>query len=217
MYRLLSLPVQAWTQWNEFYLGIETELSARASIPLDPAEPWKGQYSTRAKNHDNFRYGTIGYRNIRKILRLLQPGPEDVFYDIGCGMGRVLCLFAREPIRKCVGIEILDPLCEIARKNAAQLRGRKAPIEIICNDVTQADLSAGTIYFMFNPFGPETLRETFESIRRSIVQTPRTVQIVYYHSKHKSAIEPLPWLVETHDFPSFGGHPVTIWKSRSPS
>lgn len=140
-----------------------------------------------------------------------------MFYDIGCGMGRVLCLVAREPVQKCVGIELLEPLCEIARKNALRLRGRKAPISVVCEDVTTADLSDGTIYFMFNPFGPETLRETFERIHRSIGENPRIVKIIYYHSKHKAAVEGLPWLTKLHDFDSFGGHPVTIWEGRHSS
>ena len=30
------------------------------------------------------------------------------------------------------------------------MRGRKAPIEIVCEDAVHADLSDGTVYCMFN-------------------------------------------------------------------
>jgi predicted RNA methylase len=212
--RSKSLMVQAWTKYNESILGIRTEPEAKHVRPLSTLEPWKGEFSENSKYQDNFRYGTIGYRNIRKILQIVSPRPDDVFYDIGAGMGRVLCVAATRPLRKCVGIELIEPLCEVARKNAARLRGRKVPIDVICADATTVDLSDGTIYFLFNPFGPETLRHTFENIRKSLSQAPRAIRIVYYHSKHKSAVEDLDWLVKVRDFESFGGHPVTIWENQ---
>lgn len=210
----LSLLSRLWTQWNESALDIRTEPQIPIGYVPDPVEPWKGEFSERAKNKDNFRYATIGYRYIRRILDVVNPGPDDVFIDIGSGMGRVLCLAAQRPMRKCVGIELQEPLCEIARQNAARLRYRKAPIEIVCADATQADLSEGTIFFLFNPFGPDTLRDTFANIRASLGQKPRSIKIVYYHSKYRAALEPVDWLAKVREFERFGGHPVTIWSSR---
>ncbi len=82
--------------------------------------------------------------------------PQDVFGDLGCGMGRIVCVAARKTVRKSIGVELLEPLCEIAHRNATLLRGRKASIQIVCGDATTVDLSEGTIYFMFNPFGART-------------------------------------------------------------
>lgn len=180
----------------------------------DPREPWRGEFLPSAKNHDNFRYSTIGYRFVRKILKVVSPGPDDVFCDIGCGMGRVLCLAAQYPMRKCVGVDINERLCEIARRNAAGLRSRKAPIEIVCGDAARIDVSEPTIYFLFNPFGPQTLRDTLEAIRGSLAGNPRSIRIVYYHSKYRSAVDDLRWLAPAREFPSFGGHPVVIWENR---
>jgi predicted RNA methylase len=210
----LSGMAQIWTRYNESVLGIQTEPRAIDVYVPDPTKPWKGLSSAKATNQDNFRYGTIGYWHIRKILYVLDPGPDDIFYDIGAGMGRVLCVAAQRPIRKCVGIELLEPLCAAAQKNAERMRGKRAPIQIRCADASTADLSDGTIYFMFNPFGPKTLHDTFENIRQSLDRNPRAVKIAYYHSKHKTAVDGLDWLVKVHDFPSFGGHPVTIWENR---
>jgi len=181
---------------------------------ISEQEPWRSHASENARHGDNWRYSTIGYWHIRKILRVLRPGPEDVFYDIGCGMGRILCVAARQPLRKCVGVELQEPLCQTARRNAASLRRRKAPIDILCGDATTVDLSDGTIYFMFNPFGPDTLRDTLENIRGSLSQNPRRIKIVYYHAKYRAVIDDMDWLVKVHEFERFGGHPVTIWGNR---
>jgi predicted RNA methylase len=214
--RLRTLFTKWWTLCNESVLGIRTEPQIPVDYVPDPMEPWKGEFSPYAKNRDNFRYQTIGYWHARRLLRVVKPGSKDTVFDIGCGMGRILCLAAQEPVRKCVGIELQEPLCQVARRNAARLRKRKAPIEIVWGDAARVDLSEGTIYLLFNPFGPETLRDTFENIRGSLAQKPRAIKVVYYHSKYRSAVEPLDWLVKVREFERFGGqHPVTIWENRS--
>jgi precorrin-6B methylase 2 len=208
---LKNLLSQVWTECNESVLGIRT--GPEGPI-VSEQEPWRSQPSEKAKHSDNWRYATIGYQHARKILRVVKPGLDDVFYDIGCGMGRILCVAAQRPVRKCVGIELQEPLCRIARRNASRLRGRKAPIEIVCGDAATVDLSDGTIYFMFNPFGPETLRDTLENIKGSLSKNPRGIKIVYYHAKYRSVVEPLEWLVRVQEFERFGGHPVSIWENR---
>ena len=206
--------VQTWTRVNESALRIQTEPNGAFSRSIFPHDPCKGEFSENARYWDNFLYATTGYRTIRRILRLLEPGPEDVFYDLGCGMGRILCVAARKPMRKCMGVELFEPLCEIARQNAKNLRGRKTPIEVVCGDATTVDLSEGTIYFMFNPFGPQTLQDTLENIRRSLAEKPRAIRVCYYNPRYKSVIEGLDWLVKEHELETFGRHALTIWASR---
>jgi precorrin-6B methylase 2 len=205
---------EAWTKCNEYMLGIRTEPESVVDCKRNTAQERGGtEVSGNARYGDN-SYATIGYLNIGKVLRIVKPGPQDVFCDLGCGMGRILCVAARQPVRKCIGVELLEPLCEIARRNAARLRGRKAPIEIVRGDATTVDLSEGTIYFMFNPFGADTLRDTLENMRGSLSQKPRTITIAYYNSQYVSVLEELGWLAKVHEFETFGGHRVTFWENR---
>ena len=206
---------EAWTQCNEYVLGIRTEPEIASDYERSVSqEGGAAKASKNTRYDDNFPYGTIGYLNVRRLLRVVEPGPQDVFCDLGCGMGRILCVAARKRLRKCIGVELMEPLCEIARRNAASQRGRKAPIEIVCGDAATVDLSEGTIYFMFNPFGAETLRDTLENIRGSLSQKPRAIKIVYYNSQYQSVLGALGWLVKVHEFYSFGGHCVTFWENR---
>lgn len=207
---------EAFTKWNEYTLGIQTEPeTVTHSEPGAGCEGVGAGVSENARYSDNFQYGTIGYANIRKVLRVVKPGPQDVFCDIGCGMGRILCVAARKPVRKCIGIELLPPFCEIARRNAERLRGRRAPIQIVCGDATTVDLSEATIYFMFNPFGAETLRDTLENIRGSLSQKPRALKIAYYNSQYASVFDAVGWLVKVREFETFGGHRVAFWENRT--
>jgi len=132
-------------------------------------------------------------------------------------MGRVLSVLVLRNIRKCVGIELFEDLDEIARSNALRSRGRKAPIEIICADAAMTDLSEGTIYFMCNPFGIETLRDVLGNIRKSISQGPRRIKIVYYNSVHEALFQSCEWLEKFDSFDTFTRRRVTFWRNRPSS
>src|SRR4051812_12826289 len=102
-------------------------------------------------------YQAIDYLLLRDYLSRVSMGPADVFYDVGCGEGRTLCLAARRPIARCVGIEVDPVLGAKARSNGDRLRGRKARIEVRLGDAAEADYSERTVYWLFNPFGARTL------------------------------------------------------------
>jgi SAM-dependent methyltransferase len=200
-----------WNRANEAVLGIRT--TAESQGRGEHAGWWRGDRSDRARHDDNFEYATVDYWNVRKVIRILRPGPEDVFYDIGCGMGRIVCSMARKPVKKCVGIELFEPLCQRARENAARLRGRRSPIEIICEDAACADVSDGTIYWLFNPFGESTLRDTLANVRRSLQEHPRRIRAVYYNSTCEQTFVRAGWLNKTREFRTPGGLPVTFWEN----
>lgn len=204
-----------WTKGNELALGIRTD-RANKYTPGDrnsEANLRVSQGHPQPKHSDSLKYQTPDYWCLYKVARMLKPKSDDVFYDIGCGMGRVLCVLARKNIRKCVGIELRDDLCELARSNALHLRGKKVPIEVICVDAAVADLSGGTLYFMYNPFGVETLRDVLENIRRSLSQNPRRIKIAYYNSVHEGVFQSCQWLEQFDSFHTFTRRRVTFWRS----
>jgi SAM-dependent methyltransferase len=208
----------AWTRINENALCIQTTSEGAGILGKKNLGRswWRGEYCEDARHDDNFQYATLDYWNLYRVARILNPGPEEVFYDIGSGMGRMLCIMARRRIRRCVGIELFEPLCNIARLNAERLRGRRSPIEIICGDATTADLSDGTIYYMFNPFGEETMRDTLENLRASLSKKPRTIKIVYCNPTCKSLFQRTSWLQKVRELSLFGGHEVILWQSVPP-
>src|SRR5215472_3284544 len=191
-----------WTTCNEVALNIHT-------VPKNGGPP-----KLYAKHQDGVQYEVPDYLYLRRVRDILQPGPDDVFFDVGCGMGRFLCLMAREKVRKCVGVELQPQLCEAARRNAANLRSRKAPIEIVCGDAATADLSEGTIYYMYNPFGAKTMADVLANIRDSLARNPRNVRIVYYNTLLEGLFRSCGWLEKRHQFIVKSGMPVTFWRNR---
>ena len=76
-------------------------------------------------------------------------------------------------------MEIYPELCTIARNNVKRLRGAKASIEIIEAQAQKVDYSAGTLFFIFNSFGPKTLTMVQERIRNTLSDNPRDITLVY--------------------------------------
>jgi predicted RNA methylase len=139
-------------------------------------------------------YEPTDYLLIHAFIRQLNPQPSDIVFDIGCGMGRVLCVFARMDIKKCIGIELSTELAEIAADNAERLHARKAPIEIRVADAGVADYSEGTIFWMFNPFGASVINAMLDQIEMSLVSSPRKIQIAYVNPVHQSVFRDRAWL-----------------------
>jgi SAM-dependent methyltransferase len=86
-------------------------------------------------------------RHIRKILHLTRASKGDVFYDLGCGLGR-LCVVAvvEFGVKKAVGIELHRGRAAKATKCVQEL-GLADRIEIRNEDFMESDLHDATIVY----------------------------------------------------------------------
>lgn len=134
------------------------------------------------------------YLRLRALCRFLRPGADDVVLDLGCGDGRVLCVFARRQVARVRGIDFDATACANARRNAERLRGRRAPIDVIEGDAADHRFHDETIVYLFNPFGPDTLGAVLEGLHASLRERPRLVRLCYYHPKHADVLAAAPWL-----------------------
>jgi SAM-dependent methyltransferase len=179
--RQVAAVLKRHTASRERRLGIRTACGSRRDV-------------VKTRFGDSLVYETIDYFLIHHFMKGLEVGPDDVVFDIGCGMGRVLCSFALRPLRGCVGIESDPELAAIARGNALALRGRRAPVDVRCEDAADADYSRGTVFWMFNPFGAKTLAAVLHRIGDSLRERPRPVQIAYLNPVHESVLSSFPGL-----------------------
>jgi len=204
-----------WVRLNDLVLNIDTEPDVALSTLMKHGRPYlQGAFSEKAKHHDNKWYESPDYWYIRKAASIIDPRPEtDVLYDLGSGKGRILCEMARRPFKKVVGVELFEALCEAAKRNAARVRGRKAPIEIVCDDATRVDLAEATVYFMFNPFGIDTMRDVVGNIGQSLATNPRRIIVVYYNDVHADVLSACEWLRRYHVFHTATGCRVSFWRS----
>src|SRR5439155_17008036 len=102
----------------------------------------------------------------------------------------------------------------LARRNAASVRFRHAPIEIREGDAALADYSLGTVFFLFNPFGMQTTEAVLDKIHKSVMQHPRRVRLIYIHpyAAYPQAFAAAQWLrlVEERPFISIPDHLIML-------
>jgi SAM-dependent methyltransferase len=159
-----------WKLANDRWLNIDT-----LSLP-DGAEAGA---AIESRLHDNYPYASLDYWDLRRIIARIAPANQDVVYDLGCGLGRVVCLFARHSVKKVVGVEINPAFRGRLLDNARRLRGRRSLIEIRNEDASRTQLEDGTVFVFVNPFGPETLHAVLARVRDSIQTWPRLIRLVY--------------------------------------
>lgn len=168
----------------------------------------------RGINLDAFDFEANAHSTIIKAIRLVRLVHSDVVFVLGCGQGRAVCHFARQGIRKVVGVEIDPRLCEAAKKNGESLRGRQAEIEIHNIDAALEDTSEGTVFFMFNPFGEQTLRMVLKNIEATLNGTSKSITIIYARPLYSYVFSEFSWLNIIFDYENIGGLHVIIYRNQ---
>lgn len=120
--------------------------------------------------------GMIFYQKTpaRIVLELVEKAgfePRDVFFDLGCGLGQVVILVHLLSGIIAKGIEYEPAFCDYAVHTAKILNISK--VDFINTDARAADLSEGTVFFMFTPFVDDILQDVLallqkESLSRKI-------------------------------------------------
>lgn len=102
----------------------------------------------------------------RVILELVEQAhlsEQDVFYDLGSGLGQVPLLVHLLSGVTAKGIEFEPAYCNYARACAAELN--LSGVEFVNVDARKADYSDGTVFFMYTPFKGRLLQMVLEKLR----------------------------------------------------
>jgi SAM-dependent methyltransferase len=137
-------------------------------------------------------YQGVWCRNVRTLLaqaRRFNPALEN-FVDLGAGKGKA-CLYAstQQAFDSIIGVELSEPLVEIARKNLARFAQRhpEEPIRFVAGDAATYDLPVGdTVVFMYNPFDGVILERFLQRNREHLAST-RSV-VAYANDIHRGVL-----------------------------
>lgn len=96
---------------------------------------------------------------------------DDVFFDIGSGLGQAAILVNLLSSATAIGVEYEPAYCDYARACAAWLN--LPGVRFINTDAREADYSGGTVFFLYTPFEGSVLQEMLyilqeESRKRAI-------------------------------------------------
>lgn len=147
-------------------------------------------------------------RHVVDLIQQLELGPRDVLIDLGSGLGHVPLLAAICTEARCVGVECEAVYVESARRCAEALN--LANVTFIRQDARAADLSAGTVFYMYTPFTGTILRAVLDALRREAAG--REIRICSY-GPCTSTIASEPWLDGGVGLPATDR--VAIFRSRA--
>ena len=121
---------------------------------------------------------------LRRILRRREVDHDDVFLEIGCGMGVVVVeAAARYDFRRVIGLDVVPQLTAVARETVA--RGRKRlrcrEVEIHTGDAMEYAIPDDvTVVYMADPFRGEVFDAVIANLLASVDRAPRRVRIIYF-------------------------------------
>ncbi|WP_426669695.1 class I SAM-dependent methyltransferase [Mucilaginibacter sp. McL0603] len=115
-------------------------------------------------------------RIIFELADKIKFAKEDVFFDLGSGLGQAGILVNLLTGVTAKGVEFEPAFCDYSQDCVKKLN--LSHITFINADARQADYSDGTIFFMYTPFNGEILQEVLEILRKESLL--RKIKIITY-------------------------------------
>jgi SAM-dependent methyltransferase len=129
---------------------------------------------------------------LRRILRPRDVAPDDVFLDLGSGMGRIVYQAAAHyPFRRVVGVEVSERLHAIALDNIARTRHRLrcGDVQLVRSDVLDYAIPDDvTVVYMSNPFRGPIFEAALDGLAASVRRNPRRLRLLYANPVEDAAV-----------------------------
>jgi hypothetical protein len=113
----------------------------------------------------------------------------DVLVDLGSGLGHVSLLASICTSARSIGIELESAYIDCARQSAEGLSLKN--VTFLQQDARTADLSAGTVFYLYTPFTGTILRAVLDSLQREAAR--RQIRICTF-GPCTPTIADEPWL-----------------------
>jgi Methyltransferase domain len=108
------------------------------------------------------RFQPTPARPIFELIGCTALTERDVLVDIGSGLGHVSLLTAICTDARVIGIELEAAYVDCARRSAEALNLNN--VTFIQQDAREADLSRGTVFYLYTPFTGSILRAVLDSL-----------------------------------------------------
>lgn len=161
-------------------------LDAALGLPVrrPTGQPFEDEALVRRHPGESFADLPTPYVVARDLLELLRPSPDDLVVDLGCATGRVVLYGGVVTDARLLGIEIVEERAAIGAA-AARALGLSPRVSVTAGNVLDHDLSRGTVFYMFRPFGEateaEVVRRLHDEARRRpiVIATMRMARVTF--------------------------------------
>jgi hypothetical protein len=156
---------------------------------LQLEQPEVGQFRFEA---EMVFYQPTPARHIFNLIGLSALTAEDVFVDIGSGLGHVPLLISICSDARAIGIELEGAYVERARQCAERLNLER--VSFFEQDARVADYSSGTVFYLYTPFSGAMLQLVLDRLEHEAAS--RRIRICTY-GPSTPVIAGEPWLRAT--------------------
>jgi hypothetical protein len=118
---------------------------------------------TKDREPEMVYYQKTPARIILEFIKRAEFQPQDVFFDLGSGLGQVIILVNLLTSVMSRGVEFEPSFCNYAKACAADLN--LSHVDFINADARYADYSSGTVFFMYTPFEGQILQEVLQNLK----------------------------------------------------
>ncbi len=162
------------------------------------------------------------YADIFAYLKGVGIGPDDVFVDLGSGLGRTAFAASWMGAKRAVGVELIQSLTDGAEANRKQSILSNRDIEFVCANALEFNEPGMTILYMFHPFGEAILEQVLDNLgkARAVATDPKKLRVVYANPCYDDALARTGWLRKTAHIPgvkrpfsSTGVFDAALWES----
>lgn len=103
-------------------------------------------------------------RHVLDLITALNLSSDDVLVDLGSGLGHVPLLVSILTESRAVGVEFQPAYVACAQESARKLKLSR--VKFIAGDARGADLSIGTVFYLFSPFNGSILSDMLQRLLR---------------------------------------------------
>lgn len=153
---------------------------------LQLEEPAVGEVE---RDPDVVFYQPTPARHIFTLMQKTALTSDDVFVDLGSGLGHVPLLVSICTPGRSIGIELETRYVERARACAQRLGLNR--ISFVGQDAREADLSSGTVFYLYTPFSGSMLRCVLDRLMGE--GASRAIRVCTY-GPCTSVVAEEPWL-----------------------
>ncbi len=172
-------------EWGNPHYGYEDLDFLLDEILLPQPHP----YASLPPEYGMVRYEPTPASVVLEMTERVMLSDEDVFYDLGSGLGKVTMLVHLLSGAHCIGVEYQPDFCTYAREQAHALN--LSGVTYLNADARHADYADGTVFFLFNPFGGIIFDTVLEKLHKEAQK--REIRICSYGSSSQPLSE-LSWL-----------------------
>jgi hypothetical protein len=148
---------------------------------------------TKSVNSEMVFYQQTPARFVIEMIDRTPVTGNDVFFDVGSGLGQVAILVNLLSGASAKGIEIEPGFCDYATMTAAELNLTR--VEFRNADARAADYAEGTVFFLYTPFVGGIASTVLDRLRTESLT--RSIRVVT-HGPITAQVARLSWLEPLH-------------------